>query len=421
MVKRKTILVTLLLALIFCPSVRADETALFTTVAPDALIVLDLSGSMDMTPAGRGGYIASTQSCGYDVAYYPDSGTGHTKYCDTYDISPIPHWGDANCTGPYYKTSGTGHTTDCSRLAIAKRALFDVIDDNDSNTITKDDETSLNVRLGYMRFYNCYSNDTGGSYSSGCNSLIKPIGTKFSYIYCNNATSCTATSSVSGSISGEAAVGGTPLATALHEAKLYYDVQKAADSARACRQKFVILITDGADTFACGGSGTDEQTDQYKRRRESVLKAKALADAGYKVFVVGFGGAMPHWDRNTLNWMAYFGDTDNPLVANSGDTNAYNPAAVASCAASPTCTHVVSPDESHSYACVTHDTDPTPLHDPGETNLSGYAFFASSSSELKEALLRAIDVIREATYSFSQASVASSRLMDENYLYEGSF
>ena len=414
--KRKILLAFfILLALFICPAVRADETALFTTVAPDALFVFDLSGSMDMVPAGRDGYISSSESCGSNVAYYPDSGPGHTKKCDTYSISPIPHWGDSDCNGPFYKYSGSGHTTDCSRLAIAKRALFDVIDDNDSNTITKDDETSLNVRFGYMRFYNCSSNDTGRSWTSGCNKLIWDIGSRFSRVYCNNATSCTPSSSATPGISGEAAVGGTALVAALDEALLYYEDQKSKDPARACRQKFVILISDGADTFACGGSGNDEQTTQYKRRRESVLKAKALADAGYKVFVVGFGHAMPSWDKNTLNWMAYFGDTDNPLVANSGDTSAYSPTAVASCTTSTHCYR-----DNHYYACA-GASDPTPVNDPGEINLDGYAFFASSSSELKEALFRAIEVIREATYSFSQASVASSRLMDENYLYEGSF
>ena len=71
----------------------------------------------------------------------------------------------------------------------------------------------------------------------------------------------------------------------------------------------MILVTDGADTLACSGDGTEGQQNQYKRRRETVAKAKALADAGYKVFVIGFGADMPHWLRNTLNWAAYYGGT----------------------------------------------------------------------------------------------------------------
>ena len=41
-------------------------------VHPDALFVLDLSGSMRWTPAGATMYVSS--SCG-DVAYYPNAGT----------------------------------------------------------------------------------------------------------------------------------------------------------------------------------------------------------------------------------------------------------------------------------------------------------------------------------------------------------
>ena len=55
-----------------------------------------------------------------------------------------------------------------------------------------------------------------------------------------------------------------------------------------------------------------------------MAKAKALGDAGYRVFVIGFGTAMPPYLRNTLNWMAFYGGTDNPNAANSGSTTAYS-------------------------------------------------------------------------------------------------
>ncbi len=417
------------LALLFCPPARADETDLFTTVAPDALILIDQSGSMNWTPAGRTMYVAEGATCASDVPHYASSGPGHTQKCDNipyYPITSVPRWGDANCNGPFYLTSGGDHTTDCSRIAITRRALFDLLDDTDNGTIDKYDEKSMNVRFGYMRFYNCGSDDTGGSWTSGCNVLLREIGTSYSRIYCDSANSCTPSSSGSNSISSALAYNGTALVSALDEAKLYYDYQKSSDPARECRQKFVILISDGEDTWSCnGGSGwwggaNDKQPDQYKRRRASVSKAKALADAGYKVFVVGFGADMPNRAKNTLNWMAYYGGTDNPLVENSGNTGGYNPAATSACEESPYCSRDA-PDGQYYYACVNSSSDPTPLHDPSEANLSGYAFMAESASQLTEALARAIDVIREATYSFSQASVASSRLVDENFLYEGSF
>ena len=297
-------------------------------------------------------------------------------------------------------------------MAIAKRAIFTILDDNQSNTITSQDEKSLGVRFGYMQFTDCSADDTGGSYSSGCNKLVWGIGSKYSRIYCNNTTSCSSTSSASGSVSGATANDGTPLASALNEAKLYLDYHKTTDTAAACRSKFVILITDGADTFACGGTGSDDQSDQYRRRRAVVARTKALADAGYKVFVVGFGVDMPHFLRNTLNWMAYHGGTDNPFVTNSGAVSAYDPSSTILCGDSSTQQHNIEGDGNHYYATS---------NDPGEISLSGYAFLASSSADLTQALKQAVNSIREANFSFSMVSITSFRTVDENNIYEASF
>ena len=373
------LLVALMCFIGFSPAV-ADETALFSTVAPDALIVLDLSGSMNWNPVG---------------------GTGSN------DI-----WGDAACAGPFYSSSGAGHSTDCSRVEIAKRTIFGVFDDNQDGVINSSDEGSLNIRFGYMRFYNCSGDDAGNDYTSGCNSLIWPIGSRYSRIYCNGANNCAITDASTPSINAEDASGGTIIVSALREAKLYLDANKAADSAKDCRQKFVIFVTDGMDTFSCGGSGMEYQSTQYQRRRESVLMAKQLADAGYRVFVVGFGASMPDVMKNTLNWMAYHGNTDDPSTANAANPYAFDPSLVATCQISTTTPASCS---EMGYNCYAE------TNDPGNLALSGYAFITSSPDELRAALKRAVEMIREVNFSFSQASVASSRIQDENYLYEGSF
>ncbi|MEN6464338.1 MAG: PilC/PilY family type IV pilus protein [Syntrophaceae bacterium] len=394
--------------------VAEDETALFTSVAPDALLVLDLSGSMNWTPAGNKMYISSSHACGStNVPYYADSSTDHDKAC-TIDSTSVPKYSDSTCSGPFYYSSSGTHTTNCSRLAIAKRAIFSILDDNQSGTINIQDESSLGVRFGYMRFYNCSSNESG-DYSSGCNKVVRTIAAKYSLIFCGNSnstTGCQVTSTGSSCVNAESASGGTPLAGAMQEAKSYLDYHKNRDSAASCRQKFAILVTDGSDTFACSGSGTEDQTDMYKRRRETVAKAKALADAGYRVFVVGFGGDMPHWLRYTLNWAAYYGGTDNPLVVNSGDITTFSPSSWTSCQTSATDHHNISGDGDHYYALS---------GDPGELPLNGYAFLATNPAELEGALRQAINIIREAIYSFSQVSVQSTRIQDENNLYEGSF
>ncbi|OPY87621.1 MAG: Neisseria PilC protein [Smithella sp. PtaU1.Bin162] len=365
-----------------------DEGGTFVTVAPDALIVLDLSGSMSWNPAG-----------GSNI------------------------WGDSSCNGPFYWDNSSPHNVNCSRIAIAKRALFSILDDDNNNTIDSQDMNSLQVRIGYMRFYNCGGEETT-DYTKGCNKLVttisalgKDTGTSYSLTYCGNSTSCasTVTSCTSGScIVGEGASGGTPINGALTEAKLYLDAHKDKDSAKSCRQKFVILITDGADTYACSGNGGECQEHMYKRRRQTIAAAKALNDAGYKVFVMGFGSSMPDYLKNTLNWTAYYGGTDNPLETNSGSESAYDPATITACQ-TDTATETKSDcGSSTSHFKATNS-------DPGYLSLSGYAFLAANADDLTTALRSAISTIREATYSFTQSSIQAVRTIDENYLYEASF
>jgi type IV pilus assembly protein PilY1 len=417
---KKIISVIFITILIFTGVIQsyADDTDLFLAqIPPDALMLLDQSGSMKWTISGQTMYIDSSQTCGSDVAYYP---AGHTKACsiDPYNnpsqypyTAPVPKYSNESCSGPFYiySYSRAGYSTDCTRLAIAKRSIFDLLNDNKDTVIDGRDETSLGIRLAYMRFrdgddtaedYNSGNIRLGRKNTSGCtesSSTADALVIGSSYVDIINRVNC-----------GDANAG-TPLASSLNEAKLYLDAHKAGDNAAACRKKFVILVTDGADTFACGCSdiyhcGSEAQYDQYKRRRESVAKAKALADAGYYVFVVGFGAGMPYYLINTINWMAHFGGTDNPLVPNSGNINGYNPASVSSCQSSSTALHT----DGHYYATS---------NDPGETSLSGYAFFAEDPSQLTNALKAIKKYIQEKAYSLTSAAIPLVRLIDKDVVY----
>ena len=369
-------------------------------VPPDILIVLDLSGSMRWTPAGEYMFIPDSTSCTRsfycpdDTPFYSTSGPGHTKQCQIdidsgheYPGYSIPKWSNNSCTGPFYKTYNANdptRNTDCSRLAIAKRALKKILDaDGDDSVTDPTDQDTLNIRVGYMRFYACGS-DTGADYNSGCNTLRKAINTPYSQVWA--------------SINGENAYGGTHLAYAAKEAKLYLDVHKNGDDAKECRKKFVILITDGQDTLSCSGTGGDWQGDQYKRRRETIARVKALSEAGYMTFVVGFGAEMPYFLKNTLNWAAYYGGVDNPGVPNGGNVNGYPilyglfPSGITSCQSSTrTCylykdliknPPVKTSCSAGSTGCYCFATS----NDPGEAPLSGYAFLAESAQQLDEAL-----------------------------------
>jgi len=357
----------------------AEEVLFSSSLSPDVLLLLDLSGSMDWDAAGN-------------------------------KIPP---------------------STNLSRLQIAKQAIFSLLDYNGDGFINKTDSDGLNVRFGYMRYYNCGGDESSIDYSWGCNRLIfglgsgPDLGTAYSQIYCGSNTSCTATDNCkSGCVNREYALGGTPLAAALKEAKAYLDDHKSSDTkAKDCRKKYVILISDGADTYTCGGNGTECQTTSYQRRREVVLQAKALKDAGYRVFVIGLGLDMPTYLKNTLNWMAYYGGTDNAETPNVVETDASGNPILLDISGLSSCK-----TESNLLAetCYSEGTSVTinwraPSNDPGYKDLSGYAFMASSTEELSKALKAAVKQIVAALYSFSQASIQASRTADENYLYEGSF
>ncbi len=68
------------------------------------VFVLDLSGSMNWNPAGGSRIYGASSSC----------------------VADTTHCSGANCSGGFCNSSQASCSVDCSRLAIAKRALFDV-------------------------------------------------------------------------------------------------------------------------------------------------------------------------------------------------------------------------------------------------------------------------------------------------------
>lgn len=393
-----------------CTDLLVCDQETFISVAPDALIVLDVSESMNLNPAGGTKKWGSSTSCVADAASCNSANCADGFCTNSSD--------DANCT------------TDCSRLAIAKRALFDLLDDDNNNVIDKADAVSMGIRLGFMRFKN--GDDTANAYLSGNILLVKPIATSYQNIFCG-ASATTGSCAVSDTCSsGECigsqalGVGGSPLASALNEANTYLAAHQAADSeAGDCRQKFVILLTTSSDTYSCAGDGTECQAQMYTRRRAVVAKAQALADAGYKVFSVGFGQSMPLYLKNTLNWIARWGGTDNPVITNSGNPSAYDPANVASNLCAPATAHVAGDCGGVSIPSWYGEQNDPGYGDPSvETSLNGlagYAFLAEDAVDLSFSLKAAVATIRDQTYSFTRVSVQTVRTVDENYIYEASF
>lgn len=322
----------------------ADDTELFTIAVPsDVLIILDMSGSMNYSPAGP----------------------------------------------PYVSPPNR-------RIDIARKILFDLLDDNEDGKVDVKDEPGLNMRLGYMRYRGAYDNDDDEPLT-GSIKVMSPMGTSYRDIW----------STIDDSKEKDP-VGGTPLAASLAEAKKHFlrDINPA-DPAIACRKKFVLLITDGADTYGCSGNGADpncaaneESTNSgmYRRRMQTVQKAKELADAGIKVFVVGFGGAAPDCLKRTLNWAAFYGGTDNPVDSNEGNPKAYNLS-------------------SFGDSCTTTD----PNADPALYPLSGYAFLAEDAEALSHAIKTIAKYIQERSYSFTAPTIPLVRILDKDVGYISSF
>ncbi|MHB8137502.1 MAG: PilC/PilY family type IV pilus protein [Smithellaceae bacterium] len=390
---------------VYSAPVCSDDAG-FLSVAPNALIVLDLSGSMNDNPAGGG------------------------------DI-----WGNANCTNTTYcsSQSGTNCGTDCSRIAIAKRAIYGVLNANKDATINTDDSSLLQIRFGYDRFIKCLPypyifNGTDYCTTGNCNesNSTLPDATRYNYdsgcniirdkIVVNNTVAKYADiwthinnvkSPSEDNGNSIVPVGGTHVVASLIEAKKYLDAMKATDSEK-CRPTYIILITDGADTLYCSGNGTEVQNDQYKRRRAAVAIARELEAAGHRLFVIGLGENLPVYLKYTLNWMAYNGGTEEP-GANTEPTTIYDAnkaITLANSCADASTTGTCDGSSTNCFATV---------DDPGNLLLEGYAFIAADSDQLTNALNAAIGIIQNRSYSFTQASVRSIRTADENYVYEASF
>jgi len=347
----------ILLILLVTSVLIADDTELFkVSVPPHALVVIDYSGSMCWTP---------------DV----DS-TANIYPCNRYSLPLCP--------------------VDQSKYGIMRTVMFDLLDADDDGDIDLDDEKELNVPMGFLR-YSGYGG-IGGSLYPRYYYVIRDIGSHYRDIW--------------DAIWTPRPWGGTPMNEALNRANKpawYYEsarwylthVAFPSDPARHCRQYAVILLTDGEDTYDCGGSGG---YGSPSRRRASVHAAwrlhqlcpDSLQRDSILTYVVGLGANLSSYLKNTLNWMAYYGGTDNPLEPNQGNPNAYP-----------------SPDDSCSGSI-----------DPGKKYLRGYAFIAEDAQELAEAIKVIFEQVSKMKFSFSSVgvpSVISEKYSSDSCAFIGSF
>ncbi|MGQ9645247.1 MAG: pilus assembly protein [Thermodesulfobacteriota bacterium] len=364
------LLVGLSIILLVTQSNASDEDLFSTNVPPDALIILDMSGSMNLNVAGA-------------------------------DLSPPP--GER-------------------RIDIARNVIYDLLDDDDSGKgsnndgayIDSNDERSLNVRLGYMRFRNIreYDNDDGNPFTGNIKVFTrdaktgKPsteIGAPYRDIWSRVSDAA------------ETAGDFTPLAATLVEAKRYFaEYVNPQDDAIACRGKYIIFITDGSDTVSCGGDGSEDAPGMWRRRMLTVQRAKEAFEAGIKVFAVGFGGDMPDHLKKTLNWVAKYGGTDNSSEDNQGDPAGYDISM-----------YIPKDAQGNDLDACSTDRSLATAADPANHPLSGYAFLAGNATELTQALKTILKYVKSQPYYVASPTVPSFRLSEadgeDNVVYMASF
>lgn len=313
-----------------------DDASFFTGgVWPNAMILLDRTGSMCWRPQ--------------DTTYPCADGT-NPAVCGQ---------------------NGYGNQ---AKIGLAVKAIFYLLDADSNGVVQDQDSLALKVRLGYGHYYNSSGENSGIAVPyNGCN-----IGTSYSTIWSNAQT--------------QVACQGTPLNHAnWHTLDLVRTTHRAEAPIYYCRKSFAIVITDGEDTYGCGGTGSNGSPAS---RRAGVNVCYSFANPSYwedsvKTFVIGFGSNMPAFLQNELNWMAYGGGTNNPMVPDSGNPGDYNP---------------------RNDGITTYQTcDNRAVADPGSCFLRGYAFIARDSSQLRAALRSIFASIQQSSgSSFSPPSVPAN-------------
>jgi hypothetical protein len=234
------------------------------------------------------------------------------------------------------------------RLTAATTAIKGVLDADSNGVVNAADELSLGVQMGYSYFYNT--------------SLTVPrdtMGMAYTTLWSH--------------IDNGSATGGTPGACAAWTALQYVVGRRNLDPLRGCRPYFIIMMTDGGSNsdYICGSSCSGDihyADDSYKSGRYSEMNVgwTSRTQYGIPMYWVGMGSTMPQSLQNTLNWAAFFGGTDDPTVANAGDTSRCTKRLLGSV---PDCTWLGN----------------NPGDVPG-SNLSGYAFIGNDGTRLGQAL-----------------------------------
>lgn len=364
-----------------------DDADIFRVQSmPNVLLVLDDTGSM------------TSNNGGSTVGDLDGDGRYNTRLDVAYRVLYQILNGDQSS----FTFSGSSYEYPTQRSHILPDASGSIADAFNQNITDAGDENALKIRIGMMIYgptntWNGFNLITVPVQTLGSEKNLPPYNNSYRSLW--NAIKTRYTPS-----SGN----GTPMALSVEASRTYFNIAAVGDSAAACRKKFVILITDGEDTRANGGSGGGatfyasghdgelayfdadgwpgtSNTGQKARNYEGIRQAKLLADSGVTLFVVGVGmaGNEPHQRvfRQVLRRMGEQQGTD------------------------------LSASEYSSVASTGDDT----------TLAAGNTFFSSNADDLLTALQNAMHSIIIQSRTFTAPVVPAVRTTDNNRLYQASF
>jgi len=371
---------------------RGDDAEIFKAqAAPNVLLIVDDTGSMTSNPGGSA------------VGDLDGDGTSNTRL----DVAYRVLYQLLNADDSTVTISGTGYSYPTQRSHVLPDTSGTPGDIFNQNITAAGDENALRLRLGLMIY--------GPTNTwNGIDLMTVPVQTTSSET--NQPPYVNSYRSVWNAIKTRytpSSGNGTPMARSVEAARTYFNVAAVNDNAVACRKKFVVLVTDGEDTVANGGSGGGatfyasghdgelayfnadgipgtSNTGQKARNSEGIRQAKLLADSGVTLFVVGVGMLVdgsgsdrPHLKvfRQVLRRMAEqkgidLTDAEYAGVAASGDNTAL---------------------------------------------AAGNAFFSNNADDLLTALQYSFDSIIVQSRSFTYPVVPAVRTTDSNKLYLATF
>lgn len=356
---------------------------------PVVFFLLDTSGSM---LACDGGEVLPSR----DLTPKPGGGYFFDPLVDTADNGNCPSNRPAN--GPYPTT----------RLEAMKLSIARILDADQNGVIDDGDEELLRLETGVTNYPDF--SDTNYNVGPG-----RPVGSSYAEVW--------------DYVRGLRGSGGTPTGPALAGARARFlqrcydgnagtacaldqNLSNGNDKGAACRDYYVVLLTDGVpNTDSSGGVGFDPlPVARALVNKQKVLASEATPAVLVRTFAIGLGadvtgiGTNP---RGYINCSSYWGSRNGSRITDAnkdGDANADTMKASASANATAVGT-ACNADENMNAA----------------VKGLGHGYFAKDARELSDTFRTIMNAIQAGTYSRSQPTTSGTGALAAGEYVLGAF